>query len=114
MDDSNAHLIEFVQDPIGTKTVELNFIQKVREANLGHNDNMLQDEQLAYCKALAEIIKGYQEVILFGPAKVIKATLSDMLLEDDCFAEIKLDMQLTPLMASSEQHHFVSEYFSRR
>lgn len=109
MDDENAHLIEFIPDPIETKTVELNFTQ---EAVQSSNENMQQDAEILYCKALAEVIKGYQEVILFGPAKT-KSTLSNMLLGDDCFAEIKLDIQRTDKMESSEQHHFVKEYFSR-
>ena len=116
MDHSNAHLMEFENAASGSKTIAPAFTQLLKES--GSNDsgehimhNKEQQQQSAFFKELGEVIKKYEEVILFGPTDA-KTELLNMLKKDHHFDKIKIDIRQADKMSENQQHAFVREYFS--
>jgi nitrogenase subunit NifH len=116
MDHSRAHVMEFTTDPIETKTIESAFTHDVKEQSLSKSENLMhhkeQHQQAAYYKQLGEIIKKYEEVILFGPTNA-KTELLNILRADHLFEKIKIDVKQADKMTANQEHAFVREYFSK-
>jgi hypothetical protein len=116
MDHSNAHLMEFTTDPIETKTIESKFTHNVKEQSLSKSENLMhnkeQHQQSAYYKQLGEVIKKYQEVILFGPTDA-KVELLNTLKTDHHFDKIKIVVIQADKMTENQEHAFVREHFSK-
>ena len=116
MDHSTAHLIEFTQEPMETKTVDSPFTNKVKEDTLAAKSehvmhNKEQHQQAAFYKQLGEIIKGYTDVILFGPTDA-KLELKNILCANHQFDKIKIETQQADKMTETEQHNFVKHHFA--
>lgn len=116
MDHSNAHLMEFTADPITTTTITKDFTHQDKENSLGRSENLMhnreQHEQVAYYKKLGEVIRKYEEVILFGPTDA-KVELLNSLNKDHRFANIKVTAKQADKMTVNQQHAFVKNYFSK-
>lgn len=116
MDHSSAHLIEFTTDPIETKIIDSEFTHHVKEQSLGKSENLMhnkeQHQQSAYYKQLGEVIKNYEEVILFGPTNA-KVELFNTLKADHLFEKIKITIKQADKMTENQEHAFVREHFSR-
>jgi hypothetical protein len=117
MDHQTAHLMEFTTDPIETKTIDSKFTHVEKELALGKSESLMhnkeQHEQAAYYKELGELIRDYDEVILFGPTDA-KVELFNMLRQDHRFEAITIHIEQTDKMTTNQQHAFVRDYFSKR
>ena len=117
MDHQDAHLMEFTIDPIETKTIESKFTHEEKEQTLGRSENLMhnkeQHEQADYYKELGEIIRNYDDVVLFGPTDA-KVELLNILRKDHRFAHIKIEIKQADKMTENQKHAFVKEYFSNR
>lgn len=117
MDHANAHLMEFTTDPIETKSIKSKFTHEEKEAVLEKSEHMMhnkeQHEQSAYYKQLGEVIKNYDEVILFGPTDA-KVELFNVLKADHHFDKIKIEVQNAGKLTENQQHAFVKEHFSKQ
>ncbi len=117
MDHSNAHLMELTVTPIESKTINSRFTHEAKEQSLSKSENLMhnkeQHQQSEYYKKLGEIIKHYQDVILFGPTNA-KIELLNTLRADHLFAKIKIAVKQTGKLTENQQHAFVREYFSKR
>ncbi|MCD6066136.1 MAG: hypothetical protein K0S33_962 [Bacteroidetes bacterium] len=112
MDHSNAHLIEFTG-----RTIQLNHIsvERILLQNgecLCQKVNARNEQRNEYFKKLAEQIRNYKEVLLFGP-NTAKAELYMLLKEDGRFTEIKIDLRPTDRMTENQEHIFVKSYFMK-
>ena len=115
MDHANAHLIEFTTDPILTKTIELATAHEKKEHGFQNEimmHNKEQHQQLEYYKKLGEVIRKYEEVVLFGPTDA-KIELFNRLKEDHHFSKIKIGVKESDKMTENQQHAFVKSYFSK-
>jgi hypothetical protein len=116
MDHSSAHLMEFTPDPIETKTLESKFTHAEKEQSLGNGEHLMhnkeQHEQGEYYKKLGDVIKNYDEVILFGPTEA-KVELFNTLKTDHHFDKIKIEIIQADKMTENQQHAFVREHFSK-
>ena len=116
MDHSSANLMELTIDPIETKTIESKFTHQAKEQSQSKSENLMhnkeQHQQSEYYKKLGEVIKNYEEVILFGPTDA-KVELFNTLKADHHFEKIKIEIKQTDKMTENQQHAFVREYFSR-
>lgn len=116
MDHSVAHLMEYTHDPIQTKTIASKFTHQSKENALGKSENLMhnkeQYQQSEYYKNLGEVIKNYNEVILFGPTAA-KVELLNSLRSDHSFSKIKIEIKQADKMTENQQHAFVKEHFSR-
>jgi hypothetical protein len=114
MDHQDAHIMEFTTDPIKTATVESKFTHQEKEQTLGRSENLMhnkeQHQQSEYYKELGEIIKNYEDVLLFGPTNA-KVELFNILRADHLFAKIKIEVKQTDRMTENQQHAFVRDYF---
>jgi len=115
MDHSNAHLMEFENAASGSKTIASPFTHEVKQDTLEKGEKAMhhkeQHEQAAYYKQLGEVIKNYEEVLLFGPTDA-KSELLNVLKTDHHFDNIKIEVKQADKMSENQQHAFVREYFS--
>jgi hypothetical protein len=116
MDYSTAHLMEYTRDSMEVETVESTFTHHKREETLNRSEsginNRDQQNQRLYYKELGEIIKKFDEVILFGPTDA-KAELFNILKEDHHFDKINIGVEDADKMTENQQHTFVRGYFSK-
>lgn len=115
MDHSTAHFIEFVADSNENKTVEFSSTHQEKLDSLVGSEHTMhnkeQNQQAAYYKSLAEVIRNYDEVVLFGPTEA-KSELLNILKEDHLFANIKIETAQADKMTENQQHAFVKAHFS--
>jgi len=115
MDHSKAHVMEFT-DPIKTTLLSSDFTHQDKENTLGRSENQMHNKEqhlhLEYYKKLGEIIRKYEEVVLFGPTDA-KVELFNMLRADHHFSNVKIEVQQTDKMTENQQHAFVKRYFSK-
>ena len=116
MDHSSAHLTEFSSLPVETKIIGSNFTHEDKENSLVRGEDFMhskeQHRQSEYYNKLADIIKNYDDVILFGPTDA-KVELFNILSSDHLFAKIKIEMKQTDKMTENQQQTFVKEYFTK-
>ena len=116
MDHANANLMEFTCDPIETKIVHSKFTHQEKEETLNKSEHVMhnkeQYEERQYYNKLGDVIKNYDEVILFGPTQA-KAELFNLLRADRSFEKIKIDVKHADKMTENQQHTFVKEHFAR-
>jgi nitrogenase subunit NifH len=115
MDHSTANLMEFSINPIETKTIESKFTHQAKEHSLSRGEGIMhhreQHQQAEYYKKLGEIIKNYDDVLLFGPTEA-KDELFNILRADNHFEKVKIKTKHADKMTENQQHAFVKEYFS--
>jgi hypothetical protein len=115
MDHSNAFLLELVNDTIIQNTIVSEFTYSEKEFDLNIHEKEVhkkeQHKQSGYYKKLSEIIKGFREVVLFGPTEA-KTELFNLLETDHLFEKIKIDVLNSDKMTENQMHAFVREYFS--
>jgi len=116
MDHQTAHLMEFTADPIETKTIDSKFTHAEKEQTLGKSESLMhnkeQHEQADYYRELGEIIRNYDDVMLFGPTDA-KVELYNSLKDDHLFAKIKIEVIQADKMTENQQHAFVRKHFSK-
>ncbi len=116
MDHSTAHLMEYTRDSMETETVESTFTHQDREETLNRSESVMhnkeQQKQRLYYKELGEIIRKYDEVLLFGPTDA-KNELFNILKEDHHFDEINVGVENADKMTEDQQHAFVRGYFAK-
>jgi hypothetical protein len=116
MDHANAHLMEFTTVPITTKIISSRFTREEKEQSLDKGENLMhnkeQHRQATYYKRLGEVIRNYEDVILFGPTNA-KSELLNVLRADHLFENIKIEIEQTDKMTQNQQHAFVRDYFSK-
>ncbi len=117
MDHASAHVIELTTDPIDTKVIASKFTHGEKEETLGKSEHVMhnkeQHEQSAYYKKLGEVIRKYEDVLLFGPTDA-KVELFNLLRADHLFEKISIGVKQADKMTENQQHAFVINYFSTR
>lgn len=116
MDHASAHLMEINSDPIKSKKIESKFTHEVMENSLNKSETIMhnkeQHQQSEYYKKLAEEIRNFDEVILFGPTDA-KVELFNILKADHRFANVNIEVKQTDKMTDNQKHAFVKEHFSK-
>lgn len=114
MNHSIAYLMELTNDSIVTNTVVSELSDHEKEFNFNKGEKLIhkkeQHLQLSYYNKLGDIIKKYQEVVLFGPTDA-KNELLNLLKTDHLFEDIKIEVKNSDKMTKSQMQTFVSEYF---
>lgn len=115
MDSESAHFMEFSDEPKQEAEIESTFTHEVKQVSLGKNENIMhnkeQHQQADYYKRLGEVIKNYDEVLLFGPSNA-KSELVNTLKSDHHFDKIKIEVMSAEKMTENQLHAFVKDYFS--
>jgi stalled ribosome rescue protein Dom34 len=114
MDHSVAHIMEPKNNAILTNSVLSEFTTEQRQNSLGKNENLMHNKeqtlQSKYYKNIKEVIKGHQEVLLFGPTTA-KDELLNLLKADHHFENVKIEVKSADKMTENQQHAFVKDYF---
>lgn len=111
MDHSSAHVMEYTTDDIQTKIIEADSspLQSKGEESIHNKEQKSTNE---YYKMIAEEIKNYDNVLIFGPTNA-KAELNNILKGDNHFENINIEMQSSDKMTENQLHAFVRDYFSK-
>jgi len=116
MDYSNAYLMELIDKNIVSRNIEFESNGKgVHVNSLKQNEtisnNFERHLQSAYYLELCEIIRNYNQVVLFGPAET-KDELFNLLEFDHNFDNIKIKNINTDKMNEIQIHNFLKEYYN--
>jgi hypothetical protein len=115
MDHSIAYLMEFTNNPFEIKTIESQLRRDKKNFYLSESTQLSINKDLAtlysYYNKIGEAIKGYQQIVLFGPTTA-KVELFDMLSEDDRFLKIRFEIKDTDKMNAKQQNEFITKYFA--
>jgi hypothetical protein len=113
MDHSNAYLMEFTNDIIVHRIVS-ELANHDAEFNFYKGEKLIhkkeQHLQLSYYKKIGEIIKKYQDVVLFGPTDA-KNELLNLIKTDHLFEDIKIEVRNSDKMTEEQMQTFVRNYF---
>lgn len=114
MDHFVANLFEFVKTAKEIKTINSDFNhfekEKILQKGESHLHNKEQDMQIVFYKKLRDELINYTEVLLFG-ATTAKIELSNILKEDNAFANIKVIVKNTDKLTEKQQISFVNDCF---
>jgi hypothetical protein len=115
MDHSVAHIMNLSNGKMVTNTLESTpafpeQIQNLRmDESLMHNKE--QNQRKDFFKNLCDVIKDYDEVLLFGPTDA-KKELFNILKENRQFEKIKIEVKSADNMTANQEEDFVKEYFN--
>ena len=113
MDHSNAYLMEFKNDIIVHRIVS-ELTNHDEEFNFYKGEKLIhkkeQHLQLSYYKKIGDIIKKYQNVVLFGPTDA-KNELLNLIKTDHLFENIKIEVRNSDKMTEEQMQTFVRNYF---
>jgi hypothetical protein len=114
MDHSKAFLMDLTDNTIVEKSVTSEFTPYEKEFTLEKSERMMhnkeQQDQASYYKKIGDMIRSYQEVILFGPTDA-KLELLNLLKADHLFENIKIEVLNADKMTANQMHDFVKEHF---
>ena len=113
MDHSNAHLMELTNGIIVHRVVS-ELTNHETEFNFYNGEKLIhkneQHLQLSYYKKIGDIIKKYQDVVLFGPTDA-KNELLNLIKTDHLFEGIKIEVENSDKMTEDQMQTFVIDYF---
>jgi len=115
MDHTTAHIMELKNNSIKSNTIE-SLSEKGEKQTFGEDETLEQNTEQAqladYFTRLSDVIKGYSEVILFGPTNA-KTELYNFLKADKQFKNSKIDVATTDYITENQMQAFVKEHFEK-
>jgi stalled ribosome rescue protein Dom34 len=116
MDHANAFCMEFAVDTFEVKTINSDHVSMINQQPLLQSESALHNKEKqilhAYYKSLMDVIRGHDEVVLYGPTKA-KTELYNLIRADHHFDGIKIETKSANKMSFKEQHAFIKDYFSK-
>ena len=113
MDHSNAYLMELSNNIVIQKVVS-ELTNNETEFNFYKGEKLIhkkeQHLQLSYYKKIGDIIKKYQDVVLFGPTDA-KNELFNQIKTDHLFEDIKIEIKNSDKMTEAQMKTFVRDYY---
>lgn len=117
MDHASAHLWSLVNNEITLHKIDSKFTHQVKIDSLSKSENLMHDkeqqQQGQYYKAIADEIKNYEEVLIFGPTDA-KLELVNSLKKDKHFLKIRIVVKTTDKLDDKEQEAFVREFHAAK
>lgn len=114
MDHAHANIIECFNRDVEIRVLKNNFTHESKHQSLQkgelHMHHKEQQQQAEYYAALAEVIKQYKDVVLFG-ATDAKVELFNIIKSDPSCVEINLDVFQSDNMTENQKVAFVREHF---
>ena len=116
MDHAHAFLMELENGMIISRNIVSGWIETedkpIQERHfMDFNCGEKKHLQSAYYHEISDIIRQYQQVVLFGPTDA-KNELHKLLTDNHLFNEIKLEFVNTDKLTNEQMHEFVKEYFN--
>src|SRR5688572_14249271 len=117
MDHLHAHIIELNPNVSEDNTITSKFNHRAGEESLQKGEFQMnsreQHQQLEYYKRILQVIKNYDEVVLFGPTDA-KTELYNIIQLDHHFEKIRIRTHPTDKLTENQQQAFVRNHFSIR
>jgi stalled ribosome rescue protein Dom34 len=114
MDHASAHIIPSTGDPAETTLIESAFTASDKTLTFEHGEKAMHHSQQrdlsAYYKKIGEVIKQYEQVVLFGPTDA-KKELLNLLKKDHHFDQISIRFEHTDKLTENQQLALVREHF---
>jgi len=113
MDYSKAVITEITDNIIVYRRITPDFNSDDKEQSLKMNESRMDEkeqQQSGYYKRIAAFIKGFKEVLLFGPTEA-KSELMNFLKADRQFDTIKIEVISAERMTSQKIYDYVTKYF---
>jgi len=110
MDHSSALIMELVNNMIISTEFESDSITKIENEDTHETDQEEHQTQSAYYKRISDIIRNYDEVLLFGPTEA-KNELYNLIKEDHNFDNITIEIRTTDKMTENQMFAFVKDFF---
>jgi len=114
MDHSVARLMEYATEDYKVVTIDSDNGKLDNQQGLQHSENLLHNKEnqtlKAYYKSLIDVIKNYDEIVLFGPSTA-KTELYNMVRNDHRYDKLKIETKSANKMSYDEQHKFIVDYF---
>lgn len=115
LDHTKALIIEEKNNALTSYSVE-SISKQIDKQNFGMDESQKQNSehnQLSdFYKRLTEILKGYSEVLLFGPTNA-KTELHNLLKTDRHFDNVTIDVETTDNLTENQMREFVKEHFEK-
>lgn len=89
------------------------FFGERASSNEDRKENKYRDELKTYFKSLEKVLKGYDEILLFGPGKA-KNELKNLMREDKEFQSAEIFMENAEAMTENQYKAYVRDYFRER
>ena len=116
MDHATACWMEYNVDSFEVNTVDADSDALVNQQPLLQSESALHNKEQQtlhrFYKSLLEIIKNYDEVLLFGPSNA-KTELYNLARAEHRFDAIKIEPKSATKMSYKEQHAFMKDYFAK-
>jgi hypothetical protein len=117
MDHSNAQLIVFTAENSETISLDSTHSLDDKSGSNGRSEHMMHNkenqDQYAFYSKLGDVIKDFDEVLLFGPTNA-KVELYNILKSDQKFTKTKIELQQADKMTDNQQHAFVKNHFTKK
>lgn len=116
MDHTTAYCMEYAVDNYEVTTMQADHVSVMNQQQLLRSESALHNKekqtQQVFYKSLMELIREYDEVLLYGSSNA-KTELYNLIREDHRFNTIKIETKSAPKMSFKEQHAFIVDYFSK-
>jgi len=117
MDHSNAFLMQIINNNMTTSCIESDFTNEKRTESLHRSElimhNNEQQSQANYYKKIGEIIRNFEDVILFGPTEA-KQELLNTLKTNHLFEDINIEVLSTDNMTKAQMQDFVIGHYYKK
>ena len=115
MDHSSAYLIELTIDTTVASIVESQATQMDDASYLRKDEGLMhnidQYQRSDFYKRLSNVMKDYDEIVLFGPTDA-KNELHNLLKDDHHFDKIKIEVKPADKMTENQKKAYVRKYFN--
>ena len=116
MDHHTAKLIIYSSTNMKSETIVSFFTAEMKQESLSRSEHVMnnkeQNFQQEYYREIAQIIKQYTEIILFGPTNA-KIELFNILKSDSHFDGIKINVESSDNLTEPQELAFVRDYFTK-
>ena len=111
MDHSNALLMEYNNHTIESADMKIKKADDKDAHEIEVHSKEEQHNQSVFFKEISEIIRHYDDVLLFGPTDA-KNELVNLLKENHLFENIKIELRNTDKLTENQIHAYAHEYFA--
>lgn len=112
MDHSSALIMELINNLIISTDSEYESATEIKNDANNENGHDEHQAQSNYYKKISDIIRNYDEVLLFGPTEA-KNALYNLIKEDHNFENIKIEIKTTDKMNEGQMFNYIKDYFKK-
>lgn len=114
LDHTEAHVIEYNAEDVGAKEIKSHIKGLDKQEGRQHSEGLLHEKEnqniRAYYEDIIELVKNYDEVLLFGPTDA-KNELHNLIRKTHHYDHIKIETKSADKMSAAEEHAFVVNHF---